>query len=424
MAKKKRESRSVPKLRFPAFQKPWARESIAPYLEECGGRVGGSTAIPIYTSSRGGLTLQTEYYSGRALVNDGEYGVVPPGCIVYRHMSDDGRFAFNTNETGREIAVSKEYPVFQAINLDRRFLLAKLNYSLEFKSFAVSQKAGGTRTRLYFSKLQTWKTLLPSLAEQQKIADCLASLDEVLAIQRRKAEALRAHRAGLMQQLFPREGENVPRLRFHQFRDRPEWSVVPLGALIVGKPGYGVNAPAVPYSKELPTYLRITDISDDGRFLTQGKASVDIDASDDNYMSEGDIALARTGASVGKSYRYRKEDGRLVFAGFLIRIRPDGKKVVPALLSSFLRTPRYWEWVRFISARSGQPGINGNEYAALPIPIPPPSATEDPLAEQHRIADCFSSLDTQITAVAQRLDALHFHKKGLMQQLFPSAATD
>ena len=84
----------------------------------------------------------------------------------------------------------------------------------------------------------------------------------------------------------------------------------------MSNPDYGVNAAAVPYSESLPKYLRITDISDDGAFLNEKRCSVDLKPTNQNYLEEGDIVVARTGASVGKSYRYREEDGRLVFAGF------------------------------------------------------------------------------------------------------------
>ncbi len=206
----------------------------------------------------------------------------------------------------------------------------------------------------------------------------------------------------------------VPKLRFPEFRNAPEWEVKPLGESLLRHPEYGVNEPAVPYSDNLPTYLRITDISEDGRFLRNSRTSVDIDASDHNFLHEGDIALARTGASVGKSYKYRAEDGPLVFAGFLIRIRPNKAKIVSDFVSHFLFTEQYWRWVNFTSARSGQPGINGSEYALLPVPTPP---LRD---EQQKIADCLSSIDELITAQTQKLDALKAHKKGLMQQLFPA----
>lgn len=206
----------------------------------------------------------------------------------------------------------------------------------------------------------------------------------------------------------------VPKLRFPEFKDAGGWEYTPLAKLLMSSPDYGVNAAAVPFSERLPKYLRITDISDDGAYLSNKKVSVDLEPTDEIYLDEGDIVLARTGASVGKSYRYRKEDGKLVFAGFLIRVKPDKTKLVSGYLANFLTTRQYWDWVAANSARSGQPGINSTEYSSLAIPLPP-----DDLAEQQKIASCLSSLDRLITAHTQKLNALKTYKKGLMQQLFP-----
>ena len=168
-----------------------------------------------------------------------------------------------------------------------------------------------------------------------------------------------------------KEKKLIPELRFPEFEKGKEWAEKELENCLLQKPEYGINAPAVPYSDKLPTYLRITDISEDGIFLSNDKVSVDRGVSEESYLSEGDIVLARTGASVGKSYKYRKKDGRLVFAGFLIRIKPDTKKLDSELLFQFLSTSQYWKWVSFISTRSGQPGINGTEYSLMPISLPP-----------------------------------------------------
>src|SRR5687768_8210039 len=98
MAKESKSS-AKPYLRFPEFCEAWEYKEVAPFLEECSSRVAASTSLPIYTSSRSGLKPQEEYYGGRTIMNDGEYGVVPPECFVFRHMSDDGLFVFHTNET-------------------------------------------------------------------------------------------------------------------------------------------------------------------------------------------------------------------------------------------------------------------------------------------------------------------------------------
>jgi len=205
----------------------------------------------------------------------------------------------------------------------------------------------------------------------------------------------------------------VPKLRFPEFRGGEGWEDSPLGKLLMKSPDYGVNAAAVPFAERLPQYLRITDISEDGTYLSAKKVSVDLEPTEGIYLDEGDIVLARTGASVGKSYRYRKEDGRLVFAGFLIRVKPNPKRLVSTYLANFLTTEQYWKWVAATSARSGQPGINSVEYSSLPIPLPAD------FPEQQKIAECLSSVDELIAAQARKVDALKTHKKGLMQQLFP-----
>jgi type I restriction enzyme S subunit len=201
------EDETIPKLRFPEFSDHWDYKVLAPYLEEYTERVSAITKLPIYSSTRAGLKLQKDYYDNREIINEGEYGVVPEGFFVYRHMSDDEVFKFNINKTGSRIAVSKEYPVFRTVNLSAEFLLYKLNYSDDFKQFCIKQKKGGTRTRLYFKTLCTWETLLPSLIEQKKIAGCLCSIETVITAQSQKIDMLKEHKKGLMQQLFPTVSE-------------------------------------------------------------------------------------------------------------------------------------------------------------------------------------------------------------------------
>jgi type I restriction enzyme, S subunit len=262
-------------------------------------------------------------------------------------------------------------------------------------------------------------TLIPSFPEQQKIAAFLSSLDDLIAAHNRKLEVLKKYKKGLMQLLFPVERETVSKLRFSKFWNLGEWGERALGDCLMDAPAYGMNAPAVPYSDQLPTYLRITDISEDGYFLADQKKSIAVNVYPNDYLLDGDIVLVRTGASVGKSYRYRIKDGALVFAGFLIRIRPDRGIVDPGFVSQFLTTERYWKWVEKNSARSGQPGINGNEYASLLIPLPSIGDIRTSLAEQKHIAFFLSSLDDLIAAQTAKIDELREHKKGLIRDLFP-----
>lgn len=156
------------------------------------------------------------------------------------------------------------------------------------------------------------------------------------------------------------------------------WEVKTIGDCLLKNPDYGINAAAVDYDDTLPTYLRITDISEDGKFISLNKASVNNSLASSYYLEKGDIVFARTGASVGKTYLYNERDGRLVFAGFLIRIKANSEIVDYRYLIYLTQTKTYWSWVAANSMRSGQPGLNSNEYKSFQIPIPPPKANKPP----------------------------------------------
>ena len=189
-----------------------------------------------------------------------------------------------------------------------------------------------------------------------------------------------------------------------------DWGVALLGDCLAVKPSYGINAPAVPHSDRLPTYLRITDITAEGSFAPDPAVSVSSNSSENYYLSAGDIVFARTGASVGKSYLYRPSDGPLVYAGFLIRVRPTQQQLLPNFLGAYVSTGRYWQWVKLMSMRSGQPGINGTEYARLPIPLPP-------LEEQRAIATALSDVDALLEALDRLIAKKRDIKQATMQQL-------
>lgn len=189
-----------------------------------------------------------------------------------------------------------------------------------------------------------------------------------------------------------------------------EWEVTRLEDLCHNQGDYGINAPATDFSDKLPTYLRITDIDDDGKFIIANKASVNNPNSGSYHLKDGDIVFARTGATVGKTYLYNRDDGDLVFAGFLIRFSPNVQKIVPYYLKAYTNTSAYWKWVKIASQRSGQPGINATEYCSLQIPVPP-------LAEQRKIAEVLGVWDEAIEKQARLIEKLALRKRGLMQRL-------
>lgn len=189
-----------------------------------------------------------------------------------------------------------------------------------------------------------------------------------------------------------------------------DWDIASLGSLLKETPRYGINAPAVPLTGDTPVYIRITDISDDGYFSPGEKVGVNSPLSGMYFLSAGDIVLARTGASVGKSYLYNKNDGQLVYAGFLIKVSPNQERLSSMFLSQYLKSHQYWNWVVVNSMRSGQPGINGSEYANLLIQTPT-------IEEQTAIANVLSDSDALIGALEQLIAKKQAIKSATMQQL-------
>ena len=177
---------------------------------------------------------------------------------------------------------------------------------------------------------------------------------------------------------------NVPPLRFPEFTEK--WEKVTLGDIAKGF-DYGMNAAAKSFDGH-NKYIRITDIDEaSSQYRYDDIVSPDGELEDSYLVKENDILLARTGASTGKSYLYRNGDGKLYFAGFLIRanIYKDNSYFV----FSQLHTHRYKKWISVMSARSGQPGINSQEYASFPV-------YTTSLQEEDKIATFFKLLDERI----------------------------
>ena len=390
----------VPTLRFPEFQKTegWKEYKLKSLCEIGNGKDYkhlGSGNIPVYGSGGYMTSVDDFLYDGESV------------CIGRKGTIDKPIFL-----TGKFWTVDTLFYTHSFHNCLPKFLYLIFQQINWYKY----NEAGGVPS-LSKTTIGEINVFVPvgekgELKEQQKIVDCLFSLDELIEVTAHKVEALKEHKKGLMQRLFPAEGKNVPDLRFPEFQASEKWKECILGNCLLEQPRYGINAPAVPFQKELPTYIRITDISEDGYFLPNPKVSVNHDAVDNFYLRIGDLVFARTGASVGKCYKYRKEDGKLVFAGFLIKVSPDQTRLSPDFLFQFTFSQLYWKWVDLTSTRSGQPGINSKEFASMMLYLP----TKD---EQQKIADCFSSLDELIEATSRKVEILKEHKKGLMQQLFP-----
>ena len=198
---------------------------------------------------------------------------------------------------------------------------------------------------------------------------------------------------------------NVPNLRFPEFQG--EWEKTKFGDIATGF-DYGMNAAAKNYDGE-NKYIRITDIDEASSTYTDKDIVSPDGVLTDNYLvNNRDILLARTGASTGKSYLYKKSDGKLYYAGFLIRANVTTHD--PYFVFSQLHTHRYWRWVSIMSARSGQPGINSQEYSSFPI-------YTTSIEEESKIAKLLSLLDERIATHNKIIDKLQSLIKGLEDKI-------
>ena len=261
----------------------------------------------------------------------------------------------------------------------------------------------------HYSILKEKVVLFPDFktGEQQKIADCLSSLDELIVAQARKVNALKTHKKGLMQQLFPREGETQPRLRFPEFRDAGDWgdqAVGDFGNIVTGSTP-STTQPAF-YGGDIP-FVSPADISD-LCFVHQTKTTLTPEGyAETRPIRAGSVLFVCIGSTIGKVAQNVQDcaTNQQINAVIPSPKHSDGFVYFALSFAS--------ERIALLAGKQAVPIINKSLFSSVRIRAPK-------LDEQQRIASCLSSLDTVIAAEAQGIEALRTHKKGLMQQLFPS----
>jgi len=267
----------------------------------------------------------------------------------------------------------------------------------------------------------------PNKDEQQKIADCLSSLDELITAEAQQLATLKAHKKGLMQQLFPANhptpsghpsngGEALPRLRFPEFRNAGEWEPNLIGAKTT-KIGSGITPTGgeKTYKNEGRHFIRSQNIGwgclilDDVAFIDEATHST-FPATE---IKEGDVFLNITGASIGRS---TVADFRVIGGNVnqhVCIIRAKKSELTPYFLNQYLLSEIGQRQIDSFQAGGNRQGLNYAQVRSFSLPLPS-------IEEQRQVANCLSSIDELITAQTQKLATLKAHKKGLMQQLFPS----
>ena len=251
---------------------------------------------------------------------------------------------------------------------------------------------------------------VPSAPEQNKITECLSSLDELIATQARKVDALKTHKKGLMQQLFPRKGETQPRLRFPEFRDAADWESSSLGRVFeTASGGTPSRSEASYWHGEIPWIT--TSLVDFG-VIIEAEEFISEDG-----LSNSSAKILPKGTVLIAMYGQGKTRGQVALLGVEAATNQACAAVLPKAGINpyfvFLNLSGRYEEFRKLSNSGGQENLSQGLIRDFPFAYP--LAAE----EQKRIADCLISLDDLIAAAAQELDALKTYKKGLVQQLFP-----
>ncbi len=248
--------------------------------------------------------------------------------------------------------------------------------------------------------------------EQQKIADCLASLDARICAERCKLDALKTHKQGLMQQLFPVEGERLPRLRFPEFRDKKDWTPIALGQIANFQSG---GTP----SKENPAFwtgsIPWVSAKDMKKlFLDETEDHITMDAieSGAKQVPARTVLMLVRGMTLLKDVPVCIINRQMSFNQDVKAIRPKGEVEGPFLAYLLLsRKQRLLSMVDIAGHGTGR--LDTDELKALDVGLPQP-------AEQERIAVCLSSLEDLIASQSRKIEAIQQHKQGLMQGLFPA----
>ena len=405
-----------PQIRFAKFKDTWEQRKLSEIADKVTEKNAGLQYIETFTNSAEfGIISQRDFFDHdiAKMSSLGGYYIVRNEDFVYnpRISTSAPVGPINRNKLGRIGVMSPLYTVFRPHDVDTTYLeyFFKSKYWHSFMNFNGDSGARLDRFSIKDSVFFEMPIPLPYIEEQRKIGEHLTQLDHLITLHQRKYDKLTKVKKSMLEKMFPKNGANVPEIRFKGFTDA--WEQRKLGELSSSFE-YGLNAAAKEYDGE-NKYIRITDIDDDSReFKQEDITSPDTDLSSaENYrLSEGDILFARTGASVGKSYIYKVSDGLVYYAGFLIRARIMSEYNAEFVFQNTL-TYEYEKFIKVTSMRSGQPGVNAQEYSKYQIMVPSKP-------EQDKISDCFRSLDNLITLHQRKLEKLKILKKACLEKMF------
>ena len=399
-----------PAIRFKGFTDAWEQRKLGEVTESYSG--GTPTAgkkeyydgdIPFIRSGEISSD-KTELFISEEGLNSSSAKMVKTGDILYALYG----------ATSGEVSISKlKGAINQAIlaiqphqNYDSCFLMQWLRKS---KENIIGTYLQGGQGNLSGNIVKELVIDVPTYEEQKEIGAYLKNIDHLTTLHQRKYDSLVNVKKAMLEKMFPKNGETVPEIRFKGFTDA--WEQRKLGE-VAENFEYGLNAAAKEFDG-VNKYIRITDIDDEShQFNKEDLTSPDtnLEIAERYKLEKGDILFARTGASVGKSYIYRESDGLVYYAGFLIRGKIKEGFDTEFVFQNTL-TEEYKNYIRITSQRSGQPGVNAQEYQEYSFKVPH-------YAEQKQIGMLFKNLDHLITLHQRKLEKLKNIKKSCLEKMF------
>lgn len=442
LKEKMNKKKLIPELRFPEFEKDgeWEEKKISDLGETINGLKGKSGE----DFGTGKLYITYKQVFDNSIIDFDKCAKVQIGENENQNVLQRGDILFTTSsETPNEVGFAsvlidspKEETYLNSFCFALRpFDIEKtqpqfsryLFHSPIYRKSVTAIAQGSTRYNLSKRAFLELKVPFPNPQEQQKIASCLSSLDEVIAAHSQKLDLLKGHKKGLMQNLFPQDGEKVPKFRFKEFEKDGEWKEKKLIDTadkkvkwsFTGGP-FGSNLKASDYTSTGIRIIQLQNIGD-GEFKDDYKIYTSIEKANEllscNIYSE-EIILSKMGDPVGRACIIPEELERCVMASDGIRLVVDEVKYSKYFIYSLINSKRIRKTIERKSTGSTRKRIGLNVLRQIPLIIP------NNLKEQQKIASCLSALDGLITAQTEKIEELQEHKKGLMQGLFPSSVTN
>lgn len=421
----------IPKLRFPEFinKGEWQEKKLGDFGRFFRGLTYGADD----TSSNGLLVLRSGNIQNETLVLDKDLVFVSKECPnelkllkgdIVICMSNGSKALVGKNaeykgEYDGKITVGAFCSIMRPKNKFTKYFLQ----SDAYQNFIALSIGGGNINNLKNSDLEEFECYAPvSPVEQQKIADCLSSLDEVIAVHTEKLETLKTYKKGLIQNLFPQDGEKIPKIRFKEFNNDGDWiekNLIDTTSKKVkwsftGGP-FGSNLKASDYTSNGFRIIQLQNIGDSEFndtykiYTSEEKANELLSCN----IYAGEIIISKMGDPVGRACIIPDNLARCVMASDGIRVVVDEEKYSKYFIYSLINSRRIREAIEKKATGSTRKRIGLDELKEIKLLIP------SEIKEQQKIANTISSLDDLIKKQNNKIEELKLHKKGLMQGLFP-----